>query len=50
MASLFSTHPPMEERIARLQAMASIQPAASASPPLRRGGSVPQAGGRGPWG
>jgi len=50
MASLFSTHPPMEERIARLQAMASSQPAPSAPRPARRGGSVPQTGGRGPWG
>ncbi len=51
MASLFSTHPPMEERIARLQAMAAAHPASS-SPPLyvRPGGSVPQTGGRGPWG
>jgi heat shock protein HtpX len=51
MASLFSTHPPMEERIARLQAMAAAHPASS-SPPLhmRPGGSVPQTGGRGPRG
>jgi heat shock protein HtpX len=53
MASLFSTHPPMEERIARLQAMASQdrapQPAtATAAPSYRRGGSVPQTN-RGPW-
>jgi len=54
MANLFSTHPPMEERIARLQAMtAGARPA----PPLqaapihtRRGGSVPPSVGRGPWG
>jgi heat shock protein HtpX len=50
MANLFSTHPPMEERIARLQAMASSQPAPSAPRPARHGGSVPQTGGRGPWG
>jgi heat shock protein HtpX len=52
MASLFSTHPPMEERIARLQAMAQgMAPAYSGTAPrTRAGGSVPQTGGRGPWG
>jgi heat shock protein HtpX len=59
MASLFSTHPPMEERIARLQAMATGvgDTSAAAAPPrspapmaTRRGGSVPPSGGRGPWG
>jgi heat shock protein HtpX len=48
MASLFSTHPPMEERIARLQAMASATPAA-ATTSVRHGGSVPPTS-RGPWG
>jgi heat shock protein HtpX len=55
LSGLFSTHPPMEERIARLQAMARD---GSAMPPpesptqgtsVRHGGSVPQTG-RGPWG
>jgi heat shock protein HtpX len=63
MSSLFSTHPPMEERIARLQAMAptgsySPQPA-GASRPARSSipqtgnspwGSAPRDSGRGPWG
>jgi heat shock protein HtpX len=50
MASLFSTHPPMEERIARLRAMAAqAMPTASAPLRTRPGGSVPQTGGRGPW-
>jgi heat shock protein HtpX len=48
MASLFSTHPPMEERIARLQAMTQGMPAAPMR--ARAGGSVPRTGGRGPWG
>ncbi len=54
MAGLFSTHPPMEERIARLQAMARESSAAPIQQPqptsVRHGGSVPQTGGRGPWG
>jgi heat shock protein HtpX len=53
MRSLFSTHPPMEERIARLRAMASEYrappQAASQATSVRRGGSVPQTD-RGPWG
>jgi heat shock protein HtpX len=57
MSSLFSTHPPMEERIARLQAMGGQsyaqqqRPQASSAP--RRGpwgGAAPQAPRRGPWG
>jgi len=51
MASLFSTHPPMEERIARLEAMggqSNMQPPASPS----RGpwGTTQQTPRRGPWG
>jgi heat shock protein HtpX len=51
MASLFSTHPPMEERIARLQAMAGERRAAPQSAPtsVRRGGSVPRTASKGPW-
>ena len=51
MASLFSTHPSMEERIARLQAMAAhmgeSRPVETPLP-TRRGGSVPPSG-SGPW-
>ena len=50
MASLFSTHPPMEERIARLQAMAQTQAPVASPMRARAGGSVPKTGGRGPWG
>ncbi len=45
MSSLFSTHPPMEERIARLQAMGGQ---GYQSTP-RRGRSPPSAPGGGPW-
>jgi heat shock protein HtpX len=53
LSGLFSTHPPMEERIARLQAMARDGSAAPPPAPpqatsVRHGGSVPQTG-RGPW-
>jgi len=53
MRSLFSTHPPMEERIARLQALAGQYSGMARPQPgprsFRRGGSVPRTS-RGPWG
>lgn len=55
--SLFSTHPSTQERVRRLRAMmmgGSVPPSRPASAPPRRGGSVPDAGGRRksglPWG
>jgi hypothetical protein len=43
----------MEERVARLEAMAAgmpSRPASSSSARVRTGGSVPQTSDRGPWG
>ncbi|MFY8092134.1 MAG: zinc metalloprotease HtpX [Niveispirillum sp.] len=55
--SLFSTHPSTAERVRRLRSMmmgGSVPPQRPASAPSRRGGSVPDAGGRqkrkSPWG
>ncbi len=52
LASLFSTHPSMEERVARLQAMGSGQaPQQPRATSRRVGGSVPRTASRnGPWG
>ena len=57
MASLFSTHPPMEERIARLQALAGqyrsapqAQPAYARSTRTNPWNATPPAPRRGPWG
>jgi len=59
LASLFSTHPSMDERVARLEAMAgqplgAMQTAAPAtvpsSPPSSPWGAAPQTPRKGPWG
>jgi hypothetical protein len=40
----------MEDRVARLQAMAGDYAAPSRTTTMRTGGSVPRTAGRGPWG